>query len=90
MKKRIVPYGPEAAHFLPVADTGFIKNKQLNLPYAGNSPFQCLDLYYPEKGDSPFPLILAIHGGAWMMCDKAMCSLFPCSVPWIVAMQWHH
>ncbi len=83
MKKRIVPYGPEAAHFLPVADTGFIKNKLLNLPYAGNSPFQCLDLYYPdagdspETGDSPFPLILAIHGGAWMMCDKADVQVVP-------------
>jgi hypothetical protein len=54
-----------------------IKNKLLNLPYAGLSPFQCLDLYYPETGHSPFPLILAIHGGAWMMCDKGDVQLVP-------------
>jgi acetyl esterase/lipase len=77
MNQRIVPYGPEAAHVLPAADTDFIKNKQLNLPYAGLSPFQCLDLYYPERGHRPFPLILAIHGGAWMMCDKGDVQLAP-------------
>ena len=77
MKEQIVPYGPEAAHVLPKADTTYIKNKRLNLPYAGDSPFQCLDLYYPDAGDRPFPLILAIHGGAWMMCDKADVQVVP-------------
>jgi acetyl esterase/lipase len=77
MKQSIIPYGPAAAHALPVADTTHIKSKLLNLPYRDHSPFQCLDLYYPDTGKPPFPLILAIHGGAWMMCDKADVQLVP-------------
>ena len=29
-----------------------------------------LDLYLPEKGDKPLPLIVWIHGGAWMAGSK--------------------
>ena len=29
-----------------------------------------LDLYLPEKGDQPLPLIVWIHGGAWMAGSK--------------------
>jgi acetyl esterase/lipase len=29
-----------------------------------------LDLYLPEKGDKPLPLIIWIHGGAWMAGSK--------------------
>jgi len=77
MKQPIIPYGPEAAHVLPLADTSFIKGKLLNLAYGASSSFQCLDLYYPDSGKPPFPLILAIHGGAWMMCDKADVQVTP-------------
>jgi acetyl esterase/lipase len=30
-----------------------------------------LDLYVPEKADAPLPLIVWIHGGAWLGGDKA-------------------
>lgn len=29
-----------------------------------------LDLYLPEKSDKPLPLIVYVHGGAWMMGSK--------------------
>ena len=29
-----------------------------------------LDLYLPEKGDQPLPLIIWVHGGAWMAGNK--------------------
>jgi acetyl esterase/lipase len=29
-----------------------------------------LDLYLPEKGDKPLPLIIWTHGGAWMAGSK--------------------
>ena len=29
-----------------------------------------LDLYTPEQGAGPHPLIIWIHGGAWKFCDK--------------------
>lgn len=38
--------------------------------YASVSETQKLDLYVPE-GDGPFPVIVSIHGGGFMMGDKA-------------------
>ncbi|MBY0356373.1 MAG: alpha/beta hydrolase [Candidatus Obscuribacterales bacterium] len=34
------------------------------------NPFQCLDLYLPAQAASPPPLVIWIHGGAWLMGDK--------------------
>ncbi len=34
---------------------------------------QKLDLYVPEKSDGPVPIIVWIHGGAWMSGDKNGC-----------------
>ena len=41
-----------------------------DVAYASASPTQKLDLYLPE-GDGPFPLILNVHGGGFMMGDKS-------------------
>jgi acetyl esterase/lipase len=41
-----------------------------DLAYAKVSPAQKLDLYYPT-GNAPFPLVLVVHGGAFMFGDKA-------------------
>ncbi len=32
-----------------------------------------LDLYIPEEGDGPFPLVVWIHGGGWIGGDKNDC-----------------
>lgn len=64
------PDGGAGIFVLPEADIGAIERKFLDLPYGAASPFQRLDLYLPAAGDGPFPVIMAIHGGAWMMCDK--------------------
>jgi len=32
-----------------------------------------LDLYVPEKGEGPFPLVVWIHGGGWIGGDKNDC-----------------
>jgi acetyl esterase/lipase len=54
----------------PMMDTSHVKRKWLDLPYAHQSPTQKLDIYLPEKGDGPFPVIFVIHGGAWMIGEK--------------------
>src|ERR1017187_9218751 len=36
----------------------------------GSGRAMLLDLYLPEKGDKPLPLIIWIHGGAWMAGSK--------------------
>lgn len=48
-----------------------IKRKWLDLSYASKSPAQKLDIYVPNEGDGPFPVILSIHGGAFKGGDKA-------------------
>ena len=54
----------------PPMDTSHIKRKWLDIPYANKSDAQKLDIYLPDNGDGPFPVIATIHGGAWMFGDK--------------------
>jgi acetyl esterase/lipase len=61
----------------PPADTAHIKRKFLNVPYAGLSRAQQLDIYLPDAGDDLFPVIVLIHGGAFMGCDKADLHVVP-------------
>lgn len=42
-----------------------------DLAYADASASQKLDLYLPSTGSGPFPVVVAIHGGAFKMGDKA-------------------
>lgn len=54
---------PHLAGYLDVSD---IPRKRQNLRYlapdGGERPF---DLYYPDRGEGPFPLIVNICGGGW-------------------------
>lgn len=61
----------------PPADTSHIRRKFLDIPYASLSPAQKLDIYLPDEGDGPFSVIVAIHGGAFMGCDKADLQVTP-------------
>jgi acetyl esterase/lipase len=42
-----------------------------NLAYAEKSAAEKLDLYLPAKGSAPAPLVIWIHGGGFMVGDKA-------------------
>lgn len=66
------PDGPKGIYVLPFADIGHIANKQLDIRYAEQSPFQAMDLYLPDAPApaSGWPVVVFVHGGAWMMCDK--------------------
>ncbi|HLN53318.1 MAG TPA: alpha/beta hydrolase [Lentimicrobium sp.] len=52
------------------ANTENIKRKWLDVAYATKSPAQKLDVYIPDEGEGPFPVILSIHGGAFKSGDK--------------------
>jgi acetyl esterase/lipase len=56
--------------FIPYANTDHITRKLYDIPYAALSPAQQLDIYWPAEGNGPFPVILSIHGGAFMAGDK--------------------
>lgn len=52
-------------------DTSWITNKVTDVTYGTVSATQKLDIYYPnEKSDKPYPVIIAIHGGAFKMGNK--------------------
>ncbi len=59
------------------ANTENIKRKWLDVPYAKKSQFQKLDIYLPDTGNGPFPVIIAIHGGAFMTGDKTDLEITP-------------
>ncbi len=61
----------------PAADTDHVKRKFLDIAYCDLSPSQKLDVYLPDEGEGPFPVIAAIHGGAFMGGDKADVHLLP-------------
>ncbi|MEY8284269.1 alpha/beta hydrolase [Lachnospiraceae bacterium 50-23] len=42
-----------------------------DIAYDTLSQSQKFDLYLPETGEGPFPLIMFIHGGGWFAGDKA-------------------
>jgi len=55
---------------IPPAKTDHVKRKMFDISYASLSLAQKLDIYWPEKGAGPFPVIVSIHGGAFMGGDK--------------------
>ena len=59
------------------ANTDHIKRKWLDIAYASLSPAQKLDIYLPDEGDGPFPVIVSVHGGAFKFGDKADGQLTP-------------
>jgi acetyl esterase/lipase len=61
----------------PPAYTHHIKRRYLDIPYARRSMSQMLDIYLPDEGEGPFPVILSIHGGAFMGCDKSDMQVLP-------------
>jgi acetyl esterase/lipase len=44
---------------------------QANLAYGSASDRQVLDLYLPEAASGPVPVVVWVHGGAFMMGDKS-------------------
>lgn len=67
----------EASIHIPSADVSQVRRKWLDIAYADTSPAQKLDLYLPEEGDGPFPVIVHIHGGGFAIGDKRDVHLLP-------------
>lgn len=54
----------------PMADVSWVKRKFLDVPYGTESKNQCFDIFLPDEGDGPFPLLIHIHGGGFEFGDK--------------------
>lgn len=48
-------------------DTSAVETQYLDVAYGTLSPTQTLNIYLPNQGEGPFPVIVAIHGGAFKM-----------------------
>ncbi|HOU16076.1 MAG TPA: alpha/beta hydrolase [Anaerolineae bacterium] len=48
-------------------DTSGIKTQYTDVAYGSVSSSQTLNIYLPNEGEGPFPVIVAIHGGAFRM-----------------------
>ena len=55
---------------IPEANVSHIRRRWLDIAYAGESPAQALDIYLPDEGEGPFPVVFHIHGGAFAFGDK--------------------
>lgn len=53
-----------------VLDIESIENKVLDIKYANLSEAQKLDIYFPKIKKEKYPVIVFVHGGAWISGDK--------------------
>ena len=60
----------QAVHKMEPRNTYGVTRKWLDVAYGNQSPAQKLDIFLPEGGEGPYPVILAIHGGGFMVGDK--------------------
>ncbi len=61
-----VPLSYEIKNRLRVKiDSGSIQRRWENVPYASLHERERMDIYLPNEGEGPFPVILFIHGGGW-------------------------
>lgn len=56
---------PGVPFYMSEEDLAFTSRKWLDLAYADTSAAQRLDIFLPEVGDGPFPVIVHIHGGGF-------------------------
>jgi len=67
----ILPFACVALFAVAAADEGGLAPSHGGLAYAPLSKVQALDLYLPT-GEGPFPLLINIHGGGFMLGGKEM------------------
>lgn len=71
-----VPYWIDMEPEVPVPRTDWIQLQYLDLAY-GPGALQTLDLYLPESGTGPLPVVVLVHGGGFCACDKRDWHLYP-------------
>ena len=51
---------------ISTVDSSWITRKQLDVRYSDVSPSHVLDVYLPEQGRGPHPVIVFVHGGGFL------------------------
>lgn len=55
---------------LPKLQNEHIANKWLDIPYTNLDNSKMLDIYMPETGNGPFPAVIYIHGGGFVLGSR--------------------
>lgn len=66
-----IEYKPSSTLDSGVKSVTGLKPTYKDVAYSSQSRFQKLDIYLPEAGAGPFPLVVWIHGGGLIMGDKS-------------------
>ncbi len=74
--KGLNPAWIDTSPAMPQSRTDHITRQFRELPY-GEHALQKLDIYLPEQGEGPFPVIVNVHGGGLTHCDKHDFHLYP-------------
>lgn len=67
----------DLSYKMPRTKVDWISRKWLDIAYDKEHALQKLDIYLPEEGDGPFPVIVNVHGGGFNHCDKGDFHLYP-------------
>ena len=62
-------------------DHSDIKQKWFDVPY-GPHPDEVMDIYLPNEGEGPFPVIVMVHGGGWSDGDKNYWEVYRLDLRW--------
>lgn len=57
-------------------DVASIRRKFLNCPY-GEKRRQAVDIYLPNEGQGPFPVVFFLHGGGWVSGSRSDAQMAP-------------
>lgn len=59
------------------AKTEFIQRQFLDIQYAPSGERRTLDIYLPNEGEGPYPVVIDIFGGGWYFGNKSSHKLEP-------------
>lgn len=48
-----------------------LTRKYIGISYADKTEYEKLDIYLPEQGEGPFPVIVDVHGGGWFYGSRS-------------------
>ena len=55
----------------------YIKNQYTGIRYAEKTPYELLDIFLPDQGEGPFPLIIDVHGGGFYYGSRSSARMEP-------------
>jgi acetyl esterase/lipase len=67
----------DLSYKIPRTKIDGISRRWLDIAYDKEHELQKLDIYLPEEGQGPFPVIVNVHGGGFNHCDKRDFHMYP-------------